>query len=196
MTPVDPAVPAAPATPAAPAAAPASGGGGLFGSLGGILSNPATLLAGGGLVADVLRGNSNPPGYQQILDAANRTSSQANTMQGYLSSGTLPPGLQTSLDTARADAEAAVRSRYAQMGMSGSSAEAQDIQNLHNRIVSQGADMAMQLYQQGLSETQISTQLYQIIMNEQIAQDNALSSGITNMVTALAGLGKPLVAAA
>jgi hypothetical protein len=174
---------------------PAAGGGaGSF--LSGVMKNPAALLAGGGLALDVLRGNQNPPGYAQIQSQAEQAAQQGKQMQGYLTSGTLPPGLQTSLDTARENAEATIRSQYAARGMSGSSAELQDIQNLHNRIVSQGSDMALQLFQQGLSETEISTRLYEVIMNQQIAQDQALSQGITNMVTALAGMSRPLAAAA
>ena len=164
--------------------------------LGGALSSPAALVAGGGLALDVLRGNQNPPGYNQILTQANQANQQSQQLQSYLSSGQLPPGLQTSLDSARADAEASIKSRYANMGMSGSSAEAQDIQNMHSRIVSQGADMAMQLFQQGVSEQAISSRLYETIMQEQIAQDQQLSSGITNMVTALAAMSRPLAAAA
>lgn len=174
---------------------PGGGGGGAASFLSGILKNPSALVAAGGLGLDVLRGSTNPPGYNQILSQAQQTGQQGAQMQKYLASGTLPPGLQTSLNTARADAEATIRSKYASMGMSGSSAEAQDLQNLHNRIVSQGADMALKLWQQGLDATQISSQLYQTIMNEQIAQDQALSQGITNMVTALAGMSRPLVAA-
>ena len=173
--------------------APAAGAGSFLSSA---LKNPATLLAGGGLALDVLRGNQNPPGYNQILSQAEQTGKSGNQMQSYLASGQLPPGLQTSLDSARESAAATIRSSYASRGMSGSSAEAQDLQNLNNRIVSQGADMALQLFQQGLSETQISSQLYQIIMNEAIQQDQSLSQGIASMVTALASMSRPLTAAA
>ena len=176
--------------------APPAAGGGFLSSLSGIASNPAALLAGGGLALDVLRGNQNPTGYNQILQQAGAAGKQGQDLQQYLTTGTLPPGLQTSLNSAAADAEATIRSSYANRGMSGSSAEAQDIQNLHNRIVSQGADMALKLFQQGLSETQISSRLYQIIMNEAIAQDQQLSQGISSMVTALAAMSKPLAAAA
>lgn len=170
------------------------GSGGIGGWLSSLLSNPSALLAGGGLIADILKGSSNPPGYDQILGQAKDMGVQGKQLQGYLNSGTLPPGLQTSLNSARSDAEASVRSQYASRGMSGSSAEAQDLQGVANRTVSQGADMAMKLFSMGMTENEISAQLYGVIMQEQIQQDADLSSGIANMVGALASIAGPIAA--
>ena len=64
------------------------------------------------------------------------------------------------------------------------------------RTEAQAAQIATQLFQEGLNESQISTQIYETLMNEQIQQDNALSSGISNLVGAMALSSRPLAAAA
>lgn len=162
-------------------------------------TSPASILAGGGLALDAAKSlglGGNPPGYNQINTLAGNAAQNSQQLESYLQSGTLPPGMQAAANQASADAEATIKSRYASMGMSGSSAEAQDIQNMRTRMAGQTSDLARQLFATGANEAQMSGQLYQYLMNYQVQQDQALSQGITNMVTALAGLSRPLVAAA
>jgi hypothetical protein len=163
--------------------------------IGGATKNPLSAVTDIALLSDVMRGNQKPPFYNTLATQAGQDISQGRQLQGYLTGGTLPPGLQASLDAAAANAQASIKSMYASRGMSGSSAEAQDIANLNQRIVSQGTDMAVQLFNAGLSETQIGDQLYQGLMQDMIQQDQATSSAVGSLATSLAMLGSGAVAA-
>jgi hypothetical protein len=168
---------------------------GLFGEPGSFLnkiSGPSSLgplVAAGGLGLEAIRGNQTVAGQPQVSAAASQLASQGATLQGYLNSGTLPPGVQTGIDSALKAAQASIRSQYASRGMSGSSAEAQDLANAGQVASTQGANIAMSLLNTGISETQLSSQLYTQIMNEALAQDQQLGSAIGNFASALAGGG-------
>ena len=173
-------------------AAPAGGG------LGGLLNakNLAPLLGAGSIGLDLLKGNQQPKYEAQLLAEANAAAAQGHLLQNYQTSGTLPPGMQSGINAAQDSAAAAIRSEYASRGDSVSSAESQDISNLGIRTQAQGEADAAALFQQGVSETGLSDQIYSELMNVQIQQDNALSSSIQNMVNSLAGLGRPVAAQA
>src|SRR5581483_8315334 len=83
-------------------------------------------------------------------------------------------------------AKAAIRSQYAARGMSGSSAEAQDLAGVDQTIASQGVSIATQLLQTGISEQNLSAQLYSTIMSAQLNQDNQLSQAIAALAAAAA----------
>lgn len=151
------------------------------------------VLAGGGLIASLLKGNRPVQGQQQLQQSADQANQQSKTLETYLLSGTLPPGLQAGLDQAYNDAAATIRSRYAQTGMSGSSAEETDLQNLRTRLQSQAAQQALSLFQSGLNEAQISERLYYDLMQAQIQQDSAFQGAIGNFVGGLSGMGQPAV---
>jgi hypothetical protein len=71
--------------------------------------------------------------------------------------------------------------------MSGSSAEMQALETAQQTAVTQGANIALQLYNQGLSQAQLADQIYSTIMQTAIQQDAALSSAVGNFAGALAG---------
>ena len=157
--------------------------------------NPTLALGGAALGFDVLRGSSQPKGYNQIGQAALQAQQQSKTLEGYLTSGQLPPGIAQSLNEATNAAMATIRSQYASRGMSGSSAEAEDIANAQTARASQAANIAMQLYNQGVSESQISSQLYSTIMNTALQQDSEFSNALGNLAFAMAGGVRPLTTA-
>ena len=99
---------------------------------------------------------------------------------------TLPPGIGSALSGAHDSAAAAIRSRYANMGMAGSSAEMQDLNNLAQTTVSQGADIANKLLATGVSEQQFASGLYQNLMATSMAQDTNMSNAISSFTGALA----------
>lgn len=129
---------------------------------------------------------SSIPGYSQIQGEAGQLSAQGAQLQSYLNSGTLPPGVKTSLDQASASAKAAIKSQYASSGQSGSSAEAADLANVDNTMASQGASIALNLLNSGVQESQLSAQLYGSLMNTALSQDQQLSSAIGNLAGAAA----------
>ena len=173
------------------AAAPAASGG--F-SLGGLLpKNPLSLagpaVAGGGLLYDVLKGNQKPANYGALEAQAGQANQQAGQLEGYLTSGQLPAGVQASLDAAKQSAIAAVKGQYANRGMSGSSAEQQDLAGIEEQVASQGATIAQNLYNTGLSQAQLSDQIYAELMQAMVQQDQQMSTAVGNFAGSLALMG-------
>lgn len=210
-----PLTPTAPSAPLAPAPAPApevpgpvdvgsatsyvknaanAGGEGLTGSISNaagkagdwLAKNPMSVLSGLGMAYNMMKGQQ-PPKYSAELQAqAAALQAQGAQLQGYLTSGTLPPGIGAALSGAHDSAAAAIRSRYANTGMSGSSAEMQDLNNLAQTTVSQGADIANKLLATGVSEQQFASGLYQNLMATAMQQDTNMSNAISNFTGALA----------
>lgn len=163
-----------------------------LGNLGHALGSNATLLLGGAALGyDAIMGNQQPKGEAQIESTAGQLSAQSQQLENYLTSGTLPPGVQTSLNQAAQQATATIRSQYAARGMSGSSAEAADLANVQNTIVSQGANIAMQLLQTGVSEANLASQLYGTIMNQSIQSDQQLGNALSTLATLSATASRP-----
>jgi hypothetical protein len=144
-------------------------------------------IAGGGLALDAIKSQQAIKGENQIKSIAGQEATQGNLLQSYLTTGTLPPGLQAGLNQAAQAAEASIRSHYASMGMSGSSAEQQDLSNLQETVQGQGAQMALNLLQTGINETGMASNLYESLINETLGKDNQLGSAISNFASAAAG---------
>ncbi len=184
------AAPAAAATGAATGAAGATGAGTTAGAAGGGLfgGHPALgVLSAAPAVLEAIRGSQPYKGQTQLQQSAAQLGQQGTQLQNYLQTGTLPPGAQAAINQATASAQAAIRSQYAAMGMSGSSAEAQDLAAAQQQGAAQANSMAMQLLNSGIQSTQMSDQLYQDIMNQSMQQDQDLSSAIGNFASMAAG---------
>ena len=158
------------------------------GLLGTLKSYAPLLTSGGGLLASMLEGSKKPAFEGQVSAQAAQLASQGAQLEGYLTSGTLPPGISAGLRSAYDSAAATIRSQYARGG-TGSSAETQDLANLEQRTVSQGAQIATSLLQQGVSESEFSANLYQQLMQSSMQQDEELSKSIANFAGGLAGMG-------
>lgn len=152
--------------------------------LGTALSSNANILLPGALLGyEAIKGNQTLPGEAAISAEASQLGQQSQQLQSYLNSGTLPPGISTALKQASTQAEATIRSQYASRGMSGSSAEAADLANVQNTIVSQGAGIAQSLLQTGVQEAGLAANLYSSIMTTALQQDNQLGSAITALAS-------------
>lgn len=139
---------------------------------------------------------------------------QGQALSQYLTTGTLPPGVQGSIDQATKDAITSIKAQYAQRGMAGSSAETQDINSAKQRAVSQGANIALGLLQQGTSLESLSSQIYSSLIGQgnsllqtganltgistgtlnsslqaNVAQNSQTNAAIANLSRALAGGG-------
>ena len=150
----------------------------------GALAGP--LVSGGGLVASLLRGNQPMPGENQLKSSAASLASQGATLESYIANGTLPPGVASSLQSAGEAAKASIRSQYAARGMSGSDAEARDLANVDQSIVTQGASIASELLNQGASMTGMADNIYSGLMNAATQQDAALGQAISGFASSLA----------
>ena len=144
-------------------------------------------LGGAGLAYNMLKGNEPVPYSAQLESQAAQLQAQGAQLQGYLSSGTLPPGIGAALQGAHDSAAASIRAQYASRGMSGSSAEMQDLSNLAQTTVSQGANIASSLLSTGVSEQQFASGLYQNLMAQSVAQDTAMSNAMAGFTNAMAG---------
>ena len=138
-----------------------------------LANNAGSLAAAAGIGLAALRNKNNSTstggvgtGAGANIDAiANQQQAQGTQLQSYLQTGTLPPGLQAGIDQQVQSAIATIKSRYASMGMSGSSAEQQDIANAQAQGQAAAAQQAEQLLSTGINETGMASTLY-----NQIAQ--------------------------
>ena len=180
----------------------ASGGssGGSSGGIGSLLKDIAPIAALGGVGLNAIRSMSGPlssttPYASAEATTANNLNTQGTQLASYLQSGTLPPGVQNSINQAAEAAKAQIRSKYASMGGGDTSAMMQDLANVDQMAATQGTQIATNLLQTGISETGLSAQLYQSLLQAATAQNAALSSSIGNFASALAGQPTVLKAA-
>jgi len=158
-----------------------------------LAKNPSMLLSGAGLLGNLLMGQQQPKFQKQLSADAQAMQAQGQQLASYLASGNLPPGVQAQLNSAHEAAIASVRSQHANRGTSGSSMEAQDLQRINEAVVSQGASIATQLLQAGISEQQMAVGIYNNLMNASLAQDQRMSQAISGFTNALAyGAARPV----
>ena len=161
------------------------------GGWGDILSNPSALLTAAGMGSQVMRGNRMPQEFGALSGIAARDLAQGQRLEGYMATGTLPPGMQAGLTSATTSAEAAIRQQYANLGMSGSTAETIDIQNTRIAAAAKANDLAMQLYTSGVSQTEMGQKIYSDLMNTRIQQDKEFADSFANFGRAMASMGRP-----
>lgn len=165
-----------------------------IGGIGGWLKDKPWLPSAVGIGLDALKGNQALPGQKNLQADAARLSGQGADLQSYFRSGTLPPGLAAGLKQATEAAKASIRSMYASSGESGSSAEQQDLAAVDERASAQGAQTALNLLQQGVSETGMADQLYLELMGQALQQDQQLGSAIASFSAGLVPAAPPKAA--
>ncbi len=158
---------------------------GSFGKM--LAANAAPLIAGGGLLANVVQGNKPVKGESQVNAAAAADTAAGAQNQSYLQNGTLPPGAQASIHQAAQSQKAAIKSRFAQMGNSGSSAEQQELAAVDQWAQGQGSQLALQLLNSGISQSQMGAALYSDISKNALAQDQSLASSIGAFASSFSG---------
>lgn len=156
---------------------------GLFGSAGQFLKNNAGTIASlAPVAASVMQGNQ-VTNEQKALEAqAAQLGSQGSEMMADLRAGKLPQGMQQSFDQASQDAITSIRSKYASMGLAGSTMEQQEIASAQQRVESLKADQIQKLMSTGLDTIGASSNLYKDIMQQNIQSDNSLSAAIAAAV--------------
>lgn len=165
-------------------------GGFTLGNVGTALANNiAPLAAAGGIGLDALKGNKQSGAEKNITAQAGQESAQGQQLENYLQTGTLPAGMQAGVNQNLQSTIASIKSRYASMGMSGSSAEAQDIANAQSQAQAASAQMQEQLLSTGIQETGMSSQLYSELLKNSMANDTNLSNAIASFAAAASGGG-------
>ncbi len=152
-------------------------------------SNAGVLTGLGGLASNIVEAQQVPKGQSQLISNAQNLNTLGQQNESYLASGTLPPGAQAGINQATQAAIAAIKSKYASMGDSGSSAEQQEIAYAQQQAQAQGEQIALQLMQQGASDVGMASNIYSEIMNNAMKSDQNFSSAFTNLATAVGGGG-------
>ncbi len=145
------------------------------------MDHPLQALGAGGMVANAIKGDKQSGAEK----ASSEIAGQQAALGKDLTSGKLQPGQQGIIDKQLQDAITTIKSKYAGMGLSGSTMEASEIANAQQ----QAGNYATQLIQQntttGLNALNMASSSNQQIVQDQIGQDKSLYDSII----ALAGTG-------
>jgi hypothetical protein len=185
----------------------------MFGGLGNWVSaNPGTAamlgLGGASLGAQLLNKQQGVPylQQQQAIPAAEQALFQqqygyGQHLQQPLLTGVLPPGQQAAVSKGLQDAISTIKGRYASMGLTGSSMEADAIANAQQQSVIAATNIEQTMAQTGQSAIQSATQalgmeagVYNTIMNAVLQQDQNLANAVSGFANA-AALGTAVGAA-
>jgi len=154
-------------------------------------------LAGAQLLSPLLSqitGGGQTAQEKALLQNAQATQGQAQGLINSLTSGTLPPGAQQSVQQALDADIAQIKSRYAAMGISGSAAEQTDIANAQNLAASNKFQLAQTATNTGLTELGLTDQIYQSLVQNQLTRQGQLSDALSRYMAAL-GTGTALAQA-
>ena len=132
-----------------------------------LLSSNANLAVPAAVIGyDAIESGKTPKGFNQLQSEAGQDMQQGQQLESYLQNGTLPPGLAGAVAQNLAATQAAIKSRYAAINMSGSSAEQQDLMNAATQSQADSAQLAMGLLSQGISETGQSSGIYENLIKD------------------------------
>lgn len=112
---------------------------------------------------------------------------QGQALSGALFGGQLPAGAQDAVSLATQSAKARTKSTYAQLGLSGSTMEADALGEIDRQASAQTFQFANELLQSGMKDSQMSSELYGGILQTQLSQDKALQEAIANFSAQLMG---------
>lgn len=159
----------------------------------GVLQNPKLLGETGLLGAELLNANRTPPGEAALKDLAGQQARFAQNQSEIAQAeeqGLLPAGAQNMFQGLLNANEAAIRAKYAQMGMTGSSAEMQDLAASRDQIMSmmfqQGQQMAAQGYTNVNQATGYESALLKQILDSETAQGTQLGQALATFAGAAA----------
>lgn len=141
---------------------------------------PAIGLAGSALTQPKIPQLSNLQGQANLLGTT------ASNLVPSVTTGQLPAGAENIVQQATDAAKANIRSKYASLGLSGSSMEAQDLAAADERASGVRFQFASQLTTQGLDAAQMANQAYTQIANLQLQQDQGLQNALSNFAAASA----------
>lgn len=162
--------------------AAAGAAGGMLGGLGKYLP----MLLGLGLPAalQLLGGKNTIPeegNLKKLANQAQGVGKLANTLQ----TGKLPPGAEQMVVNSTNDAKTAIRSKYAAMGMSGSTQETQDLAGADERAAALRFQIADQVTQTGLNALGLADSFYTQIAQLQLSQDQELQGALSSFAQAM-----------
>jgi hypothetical protein len=139
------------------------------------------------MLANLIKGPGTVPQKGNIESIAGSEMTQGNQLVGDLASGQLPPGEADAINQQLQAQIANIQQKYAQMGLSGSTMEQQDIANAQQQAVAQTAAQANQATQTGLQLLGAADSAYGQLGKSQVALDNQLSQSLADMMEAFGG---------
>ena len=143
-------------------------------------------VAGGGLLKQLLQPGGvealNPLQQEQL----NMMRQQQQTAQQYMT-GQVTPEMQQNIQNQTQANIQQIKAKYAQMGMSGSTAEAQEIAGAEARGTAQLGQAQSQMIQTGSQMLGLPTQTIAKLSAQQLAQDKDFSDALAAFVGSLAG---------
>lgn len=154
-----------------------------------LLNNLGPIISGAGLLTAANKSTQDLPQQTPLVGQAQQLGTQGQQLLNNLNTGQLPPGADTALNLALHDEQARIRSQYASMGLSGSTMEAQALNDASQRAEAQKFNQIQQLVQTGLNETQLSSQIYQALQGAQVGQTKEFDDALSQFIAAMAGGG-------
>lgn len=164
-----------------------SGGGSGGGALDFLSKNANLLIPAAGLGFEAIKGSTTDPTTNELKGLAQSLGGQGSMLSSYIQTGKLPPGVGSVVDQQTQAAEAQTRSAFANLGLSGSSMEAEAISSVKQQAAVNTFNIADKLLQQGIQESQLSGELYQAVISQQTSESNALTEAIAQFAGAAAG---------
>ena len=161
----------------------------------GVLGGVKTAVPAIALGATLLNSNKDIPGAKGMeasaRDAQGRSTQLANAAEAAFE-GKLPGTRMQSFDNQADRAKAAIRQRYAGMGMSGSTAEAQDLAAVDQQVQQSAFQEAQTLASTGFKaaadQSGISADLYGKLWDIEHQRGSEFSTSLQNFLKAVSGL--------
>ena len=160
------------------------------GAVNSITKNPLGVGVGAaGLGFNMLQGQKQSDAVKALAAQASDLSGQGAQMRSYLASGTLPPGLQASVDKAVADAKSHAISNAAHQGLptdpTQNTALAATLAGIDNQVPILTAQLGQQLLSAGVQESGLSSQLYTSLAQIDQTQTTNMGKAIANFAAAM-----------
>jgi hypothetical protein len=167
--------------------APTSGGGGMSGIMSWLQKNPAALIGALPLAMSLFQGNNQLlPAETALTKLATETQGESAALEAPLFSGVLPPGAQEAVDAATRANIASVKSRFAEMGLAGSTMEDQAVQGVQRNAAAQQFQIADQLVGQGITAQGQTANIYSDLLRTQMTKDQQFKQALMLFAAGLA----------
>ncbi len=164
-----------------------SGGGGGTG-ISDFVSKHWPMLASAGILGyEALNKNQNLPQENQLQAHATNTAGQAAALEAPLQTGILPPGAKQAVDASTAAQKGQIATTYANLGLTGSTMEAQAKGAVDRNAAAQTFQIADKLVSQGIDLSKMSAQDLQFLIDEQLKQDSAFTGALSTFAGGMAG---------
>ncbi|HEV2225072.1 MAG TPA: hypothetical protein VGR84_18920 [Candidatus Acidoferrales bacterium] len=153
------------------------------------LSIASTVGGLGLMLPQLFKGPQSYPPQQQEQGLVNQEVALANQYQAPLLSGVLPPGAQSWVNLAKAANTAAVTGADANLGIGGSTMEAQQLQAVNEAAAGQTFQIAENLSSLGAQYANMAGGQLQSLTQTAMQEDEAYQTALTNFARALGSLG-------